>query len=35
LVSDRLDLFKAALGLGEPWEVTGTEFDVGRSPRLT
>lgn len=28
MVSDRLDLFKAALGLGEPWEVTGSEFDV-------
>ena len=27
-MSETLDLFKAALGLGEPWRVTRSDFDV-------
>ncbi len=29
-MSETLDLFKAALGLGEPWWVTRSDFDVAQ-----
>jgi hypothetical protein len=29
-MSETLDLFKAALGLGEPWRVTRSDFDVAQ-----
>src|SRR5664279_4735125 len=29
-MSETLDLFKTALGLGEPWRVTRSDFDVAQ-----
>ena len=29
-MSETLDLFKAALGLAEPWRVTRSDFDVAQ-----
>ena len=31
---ETLDLFKAALGLGEPWRVTRSDFDVAQGAWL-
>ena len=30
-MSETLDLFKAALGLAEPWRVTRSDFDVAQA----